>query len=217
VVGNSPISYGWAANPNVTVYEFNLEKAAQLLDEAGWTGGSQRQKDGQQLKFGLTIDPGYGAPDLAAGIQALLGQVGITIEITQLEPATLETTVFQDKNFDMYLGWQGFGVDPDITSRWKTAAAGASYLDNPSGYSNPEVDAALDASAVALTQEDRATNLWKAQELITADCAAVWFQQWEAISAVSANVGGLVLPPSTADMDNGGIFRDPWAVTSTRK
>ena len=218
VVGNSPISYGWAANPNVTVYEFDMEKANQLLDEAGWSSGSPRQKDGQSLKLGLTIDPGYGAPDLAAGIQALLSQVGIEIEILQPEAATLETTVFQDKQFDIYLGWQGFGVDPDIASRWQTVTdTGTSYLDNPSGYSNPEVDAAFEAAAVALTQEERAEHLWKAQELITADCPAVWLQQWEAISAVSANVGGLVLPPSTADMDNTGIFRDPWAITSARQ
>jgi len=217
VVGNSPISYGWAANPNVTVYEFDMEKANQLLDEAGWSGSSPRQKDGQQLKLRLTIDSGYGAPDLAAGIQALLGQVGIEVEIIQLESATLDTTVYQDRDFDMYLGWQGFGVDPDIASRWVTADPSAgSYLDNPASYSNPDVDAALRDAAVALTQDDRAAGLWTAQELITQDCAAVWLQQWEAISAVSANVGGLVLPPSTADMDNTGIFRDPWAVTSSR-
>jgi peptide/nickel transport system substrate-binding protein len=219
VVGNSPISYGWAASPNVTVYEFDLEKAASLLDQAGWTGSGVREKDGTKLSFALTIDPGYGAPDLAAGIQALLSQVGVEIEINQLEAATLETTVYQDRNFDIYLGWQGFGVDPDIASRWKTVPADstASYLDNPASYSNPEVDAALDAAATALTQEDRAANLWKAQDLITADCPAIWLQQWEAISAVGGNVGGLSLPPSTADMDNTGIFREPWTITSTRK
>lgn len=216
-VGNSPISYGWAANPNVTVYEFDMDQASQLLDEAGWSGSSPRQKDGQALHLRLTIDSGYGAPDLAAGIQALLGQIGIEVEIIQLEAATLDTTVYQDRDFDMYLGWQGFGVDPDIASRWMTADPSAgSYLDNPASYSNPEVDTALRAAAMALTQDERATALWTAQDLITQDCAAVWLQQWEAISAVSQNVGGLVLPPSTADMDNTGIFRDPWAVTSSR-
>ena len=218
MVGNSPISFGWAANPNVTIYDYDSAAAATLLDEAGWTGSSTRSKDGTDLKLRLTIDPGYGAPDLAAGIQALLGQIGIEIEIIQLESATLDTTVFEERDFDIYLGWQGFGVDPDIASRWLTVVDGAnaSYLDNPAGYSNPEVDAALGAAAVALTQEDRAAGLWLAQELITADCAAVWLQLWEATSAVGPNVGGLSLPPSTADMDNTGIFREPWMLTSTR-
>lgn len=218
VTGNSPISYGWAASPNVTVYEYDPEKAATLLEGAGWTGSGTRSKDGTPLKLKLTIDQDYGAPDLAAGIQALLSQVGVEIEIEQLEAATLETQVFEDRAFDIYLGWQGFGVDPDITSRWLTVdpAAIGSYLDNPASYSNPAVDAALKASGIALTQEERAANLWTAQDLITADCPAIWLQQWEAISAVGANVAGLSLPPSTADMDNSGIFREPWMITSTR-
>lgn len=218
MVGNSPISFGWAANPDVVTYDYDVETATALLEEAGWTGSGVRSKDGTPLKFRLTIDPGYGAPDLAAGIQALLGQIGIEIEIIQLEPATLDTTVFEDKDFDIYLGWQGFGVDPDIASRWLTVEESdrGSYLDNPTGYSNPEVDTALTAAAVALTQEERAENLWHAQELIAADCAAVWLQLWEATSAIGPNVGGLSLPPSTADMDNTGIYREPWKLTSTR-
>lgn len=218
MVGNSPISFGWAANPDVVTYDYDVEAAAALLEEAGWNGSGVRSKDGSSLKLRLTIDPGYGAPDLAAGIQALLGQIGIEIEIIQLEPATLDTTVFEDKDFDIYLGWQGFGVDPDIASRWLTVdeSAGGSYLDNPTGYTNPEVDTALRAAAAALTQEERAENLWHAQELITADCAAVWLQLWEATSAIGPNAGGLSLPPSTADMDNTGIYREPWKLTSTR-
>lgn len=219
VVGNSPISYGWAANPDVAVYEYDPEKAAQLLDEAGWaSSGASRQKDGTPLKLKLIFDADYGAPDLAAGIQALLGQVGVELELLQLEASTLQTTVFEDRDFDIFLGWQGFGVDPDIASRWQTVdpSASASYLDNPASYSNPDVDAAFGAAAVALTQEDRQTNLWLAQELITADCPAIWLQQWEATSAVGPNIDGLSLPPSTADMDNTGIFREPWKVTSKR-
>ncbi|HKG26279.1 MAG TPA: hypothetical protein VKB09_11560, partial [Thermomicrobiales bacterium] len=97
-----------------------------------------------------------------------------------------------------------------------TADAGT-YLSNPSGYSNPEVDEAFKAAEVAPTQEERQTHLWKAQELITADAPAVWLYLWEALITVSKNVGGLSLPGSTADMDNTGVFREPWKLTSARK
>jgi peptide/nickel transport system substrate-binding protein len=140
------------------------------------------------------------------------------LQINQLEYANFETEVYENKNFDIYLDWQGFGVDPDIASRWLTSTAEeGTYLANPSNYSNPEVDAALNAAAVALTQDERAQKLWEAQNLITADVPAIWLYLWQAQMAVGPNVDGLSLPASTADMDNTGIFREPWKVTSARK
>jgi peptide/nickel transport system substrate-binding protein len=217
-VGNSPISIGWAASPDVPVFGYDPEKAKSLLEEAGWTGDGIRQKDGQPLSFTVTIYPNYAAPDIAAGMQQFLQQVGIDMKINQLEEANFQTEVYQNKNFDMYLDWQGFGVDPDIASRWLTSTAeDGTYLSNPSNYSNPKVDAALNAAALALTQDERAQHLKEAQNLITADVPAVWLYLWQAQQAVGPNVGGLSLPASTADMDNTGIFREPWKVTSTRK
>lgn len=216
-VGNSPISIGWAASPDVPVFGYDPEKAKSLLEEAGWTGDGIRQKDGQPLSFTLTIYPDYAAPDIAAGMQQFLLQAGIDMQINQLEYATFETEVYENKNFDMYLDWQGFGVDPDIASRWLTSTAEeGTYLANPSNYSNPEVDAALNAAAIALTQEERAQHLWEAQNLLTADVPAIWLYLWQAQMATGPNVGGLSLPASTADMDNTGIFREPWKVTSAR-
>ena len=56
-------------------------------------------------------------------MQQFLQQVGIELKINQLEYANFETEVYENKNFDMYLDWQGFGVDPDIASRWLTSTA----------------------------------------------------------------------------------------------
>jgi peptide/nickel transport system substrate-binding protein len=217
--GDSPISNGWAASPDVVKYAYDPAKAKQLLDEAGWVPGPDgiRVKDGKKLSFEIVFDQNYGKPDLAAGMQQYLKAVGVDLKLKQLEAATAEQTIYSDHQFDMYLDWQGFGVDPDIASRWMTSETTAgNYLDNPTGYSNPEVDAAFKAAAVAPTLEERQKQLWKAQELITADAPAVWLDLWEAQMAVSKNVGGLSLPPSDADMDNTGIFREPWKVTSQR-
>jgi len=217
-VGNSPISIGWAASPDVPVFDYDPERSKTLLEEAGWTGEGTRQKDGTPLSITVTLYPDYAAPDIAAGMQQFLQQVGIELNINQLEYANFETEVYENKNFDIYLDWQGFGVDPDIASRWLTSTAEeGTYLANPSNYSNPEVDAALEAAAIALTQEERAQHLWEAQNLITADVPAVWLYLWQAQQATGPNVGGLSLPASTADMDNSGIYREPWKVTSTRK
>jgi peptide/nickel transport system substrate-binding protein len=215
--GNSPINIGWAASPNVTVFGFDPEKAKTLLEGAGWIGDGIREKDGQKLSVTATLYPDYAAPEIAAGMQQFLKDVGIDLQINQLEYATYQTEVFENRNFEIYIDWQGFGVDPDIASRWSTANDEVgSYLDNPSGYSNPEVDAELAAAGVALTQEERKQHLWRAQELIAADAPCLWLYLSQAQMAVGPNVGGLGDPATMADMDNSGIFREPWLVTSTR-
>ncbi len=106
-----------------------------------------------------------------------------TSRSTSSRAAVFNDTVYKNKDFDVYLDWQGFGVDPDIASRWSTSTADAgTYLSNPSSYSNPQVDEAFKAAEVAPTQEERQTYLWQAQELITADAPAVWLYLWEALS-----------------------------------
>ncbi|MFD0590984.1 ABC transporter substrate-binding protein [Paenibacillus sp. GCM10027627] len=51
-IPSSPISWSYTED-GINKYEFDLEKAKTLLDEAGWTVGKDgiREKDGQSLKF----------------------------------------------------------------------------------------------------------------------------------------------------------------------
>ncbi|HEX9924696.1 MAG TPA: ABC transporter substrate-binding protein, partial [Anaerolineae bacterium] len=217
--GNSPINVGWGANPEIEGLAYDPELAKSLLDEAGWVPGSDgiRTKDGQTLSLSILFQEGSGRPELATGMQQFLKEVGIDLQLQQLETATFDETVFQNKEFDMYLNWDGFGVDPDVASRWLTSTAEeGTYLSNPSSFSNSEVDTLFAEAQVASTLEERQEKLWAATEMIADDVPAVWLYLYEAQMAVSNNVGGLSLPPSTADMDNTAIFREPWKVTSER-
>lgn len=217
--GNSPINVGWAANPDIEGLAYDPELAKSLLDEAGWVPGSDgiRTKDGQTLSLSILFQEGSGRPELATGMQQFLKEVGIDLQLQQLETATFDETVFQNKDFDMYLNWDGFGVDPDVASRWLTSTAEeGTYLSNPSSYSNSEVDTLFAEAQVASTLEERQEKLWEATKMIADDVPAVWLYLYEAQMAVSNNVDGLSLPPSTADMDNTAIFREPWKVTSKR-
>jgi ABC-type transport system substrate-binding protein len=79
----------------VTAPELDVERAKQVLEEAGWAagGGDFRQKDGRELK--LTIINGYGTaadhgsvPEL---LQAQLKEIGVNLEIVQTpDTATYE-------------------------------------------------------------------------------------------------------------------------------
>ncbi len=218
-VGDSPIPSGWGSSPNIRKYEYDPDKSKALLDEAGWEPGSDgiRVKDGQRLSLNVPYTAGYAQADLAAGMQQFLKAVGIDLQLKLLESATFDEAIYQNKDFDLYLGWQGFGVDPDVASRWvsETAEEGT-YMANPSNYSNLELDAAFEAAELAASLDERQKHLWKAMDIIGEDCPAVWFFMWQAQMAVSKNVDGLSLPASSADMDNRAIYRENWKVTSAR-
>ncbi len=65
-------------------YPYDVDRAKQLLDEAGWTGddGDIRSKDGQplQLEFN-TIDYGGGPDESSQFVQGQLREVGIDLQI----------------------------------------------------------------------------------------------------------------------------------------
>lgn len=79
----------------VSAPELDVERARQILEDAGWTAGSGdfRQKDGRELK--LTLINGYGTaadhgtvPEL---LQAQLKEIGVNVEIVQTpDTATYE-------------------------------------------------------------------------------------------------------------------------------
>jgi peptide/nickel transport system substrate-binding protein len=65
------------------VGQFNPQRAAELLDEAGWTlQGSVRQKDGRPLEITMVIPSGVATSRQESElIQNMLAQVGVTLRI----------------------------------------------------------------------------------------------------------------------------------------
>ena len=92
------------ADINLTPYEYNLEKAKELLDEAGWievSGQSYRQKDGQELTFTLhySVD-NVTDKTIAEFYKGELIKIGINLEIAG-EETQAHTDRAKSGNFDI--------------------------------------------------------------------------------------------------------------------
>jgi len=154
-------------NPNLQNPPFDLEKAAQILEEAGYKYVSDpnvREKDGVKLSFTLEVINRY--PDelrAAEYIRDWWSQIGIQLDVKAEDGGTMWSRVVPNYEFDLQLwGWR-FTPDPDyILSTYTTAAIGSLNYD---GWSNKTFDQLYEQQAYELNETKRIEIVRKMQEI----------------------------------------------------
>lgn len=157
-----------------TVYAFDPEKAAALLDEAGYKSGA----DGSRFTLKLVPLP-YGElwSREAEYLREALGAVGIKVEIASVDVAGWfkRLTTF---DYDIAQNFVYTTADPAIgISYGYTTVKGdnaGSTGGNVNGYSNPEVDALLDQGAHEQDEAQRKLIYSKVQQIISREVPLVW-------------------------------------------
>ncbi|GAU79464.1 ABC transporter substrate-binding protein [Fusibacter sp. 3D3] len=119
---NTPISPVSWAFPDPTIlnnYDYDVEKARALLDEAGWKdtdGDGIRDKDGVKLSLVWTA---YNDVDWPLNLIALAKEnwkeIGVELEPELMEFNAVAERVFDKQEFEMFnMGWS-LSIDPDPT------------------------------------------------------------------------------------------------------
>lgn len=160
------------------VYQYNLEKAKELLAEAGYPNG-----------FSCRYHVGHMALRQAYGefFANALAQIGINVEIVALDAATNSQALKVEHNFDIYTwGIAPTNGDIDFANRFF-------YTDAPNnifGYSDPEMDAMIDAAAQETDSAKRSEMNAAIQQKVLDECIIVPIYQQEDIHCLSASVKG---------------------------
>ena len=191
-VGIAPIStdFGWLADPAVDyrkMYPFDPAKANALLDAAGL----KRDADGKRFAMKIATYAGR-YPEfvqVVAALRSMWRAVGIEVNSEQLESTIMVTKVFDELDFDFALMEFGTLGDPAIgIARVYTTAGIGKRFANPSGYSNPAVDALFDEGARATTLEERAVHYKKLQSILAEDLPSLNLRQQNQIDGASAKL-----------------------------
>jgi peptide/nickel transport system substrate-binding protein len=148
----------WAYTDRVRTYPYDMDKARQLLAEAGWKDRDSNGllvKDGKPFTFEILTNQGNDErKKIAEILQSQLRELGVGAEIRILEWAALLKEHIRKRRFEaIVLGW-GTGVDPDQFVIWHSSQMAPEQM-NHIGYSNPEADAALEQGRAACVQADR--------------------------------------------------------------
>ena len=172
----------WAFNPRITQYEFNLKKAEQLLDEAGY----KRGPDGIRFKTSLTADRGnFIAAKAAEILRDQFGKIGVQVDLKLVDRATMVDAVYVRWDFDMQV--HGFGTGPDpaigVSRMYVSSNIKPVPFANASAYSNKEVDELFGLAERAPTVKARADYYFKVQQVLAREVPYIWLSEYGLQSA----------------------------------
>jgi peptide/nickel transport system substrate-binding protein len=164
-VGTQPlISTIWAHDETIEPWPFDPQRAAQLLEEAGWVdadGDGIREKDGEDFSFEInTNGDNTMRVDILTVVQSQLRQVGVDARPTPLEFNTLIDRL-SNRNFRAaVMGWS-VGIKAELTPTFHT---GERF--NFPQAENARLDSLM-AAAELERDRTRAKALWsQAQRMI---------------------------------------------------
>lgn len=128
---------------------FDVTRAGQLLDEAGWRlDGEKRTKDGAPLSLTIVTTKNGDRERILAAMGDQWRSLGITLTTRIVDPTDRAQNfvgeVLQPRNYDVLLYQLTIGGDPDVYAYWHSSQAGSGL--NFSNYSSGVSDAALDSA-----------------------------------------------------------------------
>lgn len=160
IVANSvspPGTIGY--NSSLPPYEYNLEKAKQLLEEAGY--------DGTVLKFGSCQGRYNMDKQVSEAIAAMLTKAGLNISFEAVDWSTYLPFTDDDKYDIWFLGQTDFTLNP--STHW----FGKFTPNNDIDYYNPEVFELIAQASQEMDEATRAKIFWKVQEILYDDMPIV--------------------------------------------
>ncbi|MEH7379223.1 ABC transporter substrate-binding protein [Bacillus sp. JJ1533] len=182
-------------NDEIEPYPYDLEKAKELLVEAGYP-------DGFEMELWAMPVPRPYMPDgmkVAEVIQSSFAEIGVKAEIKSVDWGTYLEQAAKGE-FDAYmLGWTGDNGDPDnfIYTLLDKDSIGSN---NYSFYSNDELHDILIEAQTIPDQEQRNELYKKAQEIIHEDSPWAPLVHSTPLLAGKKNLKGLLPHPTGSDI-----------------
>jgi peptide/nickel transport system substrate-binding protein len=169
-----PDGLGVWYNDSLTDYEFDVAKANQILDDAGYLDtdgdGIREMPDGSRpLTFRLNWpSDSIEAPRMAELLAGMWGKIGVSLEPQAVDPDALTAQCCPAFDFDIMI-W-GWVSDPDPSALLYVYTTDAiPYGSSETGYSNPKYDELYAQQQTELDTEARQKIVWEMEKIVHDD------------------------------------------------
>ena len=190
----------------VPAYDYDVEKAKALLDEAGF------KPDGSGTRLTVTLDPlpyGQLPATMAAYIREALRQVGIAVTVRGEDFAGFVKRVYTDRDFQFTVNLLTGGSDPTIGTQrtfWSKSFKPGVSFSNGSHYVSAKMDGILEAAAAEMDPVKRKADYSEFQKLAMEDLPALPLAALDFVTVASKRVHN----HTTDAHSTYGNFADVW-------
>ena len=169
-----------------TTYSRDLDKARELLTEAGYPNG---------FEFTITVPNNYAPHEGTAQIIAeSLAEVGIKANINLVEFNTWYADAYVDRKYEATV----VAVDGRLAPNSWFDKNLSTASNNFTNYSNPEFDELYKKAMAAIDLDEKAGYYKEMQQLLADDAASIYIQDPANLVAVNAALEGYVFFPIAA-------------------
>ncbi len=203
--GAQPVAHAWLPprhkayeDTNITKYEWNPNKSATLLDEAGWklNADGKREKEGEVLTITfMTTAMNKTREIVQAVISSSWKELGIEVITKNEQPTSFFNSTLRERDFDgptasMYAWIMSPASNLySILHSDQIPTSDNSYLgQNYTGYQNEIVDRLLLENLMSLDMEKIYTNLRDIQKIVTQDLPSLPLYYRADISSVNRKI-----------------------------
>lgn len=193
IVAKNPIPpIVWGYNDNIKDYDYNPQKARELLAQAGY-------KDGFQTTLWAMPTPRPYLPNarkVAEVIQADLSKIGIKANIISYDWATYLQKTYYGEHDMALMGWTGDNGDPDnFLYVLLSSKAANKPAQNIAFYRNSKFDEIVEKAKIITDINTRTALYKKAQEIFHDDAPWVTLAYSLIVEPVRINVMDFQLDP----------------------
>ncbi len=148
-----------------TAYQQDLEKAKQLLTEAGYPDG---------FEMTITVPSNYTQHvDTGLVLAQQLAAVGITAEVQEVPWETWVSEVYKGRNYQTTVS--GIAAS-DMTAREMLERYTSTHAKNFIQFSNEEYDSVISQAITTMDMEEQVSLYKRAQEILNEQAASLWIQ-----------------------------------------
>ena len=197
-LASTPISpiFKSAYNPGIKQYEYNPEKARQILSDEGWKDSNNNgiiDKNGVEFEFTLSIPAGNPLrPYEATIIKNNLKAVGVEVSIKNMEIGALLDDI-DNKKTEAWILAQYIPIPIELKAFWYSDLREAPV--NFVNYQNKKADKLMNELTIHLPEERQEELYYQFQEILHED-QPVTFMFWIAdIVGINSRINNVNITP----------------------